>query len=187
MVLTNVDRLISDSSVQHSRFAFHYCWRFRQATEHVSLFSGNEDTFLIADSMTPDSASADGGEAKTVYKPGPYVESFETLTAVGFRTGTPFILLSRSKMSPRNNFFNMHKKLLCDISGFFRAALNGILQESKNQAIAMAEDDAEVFRYLRYWAYTGDVEQKPRDPTVIPWHTLAGIDVFAEARCMAAL
>lgn len=53
--LTNVDRLISDSSAQHSRFAFHYCWRFRQATEHVSLFSGNEDTFLIADNMTPDS------------------------------------------------------------------------------------------------------------------------------------
>lgn len=83
----------------------------------------------------------------------------------------------------------MHKKLLCDISGFFRAALNGNLQESKKQAIALRwlRTDAEVFRYFRYWAYTGDVEQKPRDPTVIPWHTLAGIDVFAEARCIPAL
>lgn len=83
--------------------------------------------------------------------------------------------------------FNMHKKLLCDTSGYFRAALNGNFQESKNQAIEMAEDSADVFCYFQYWAYTGVIEQKPRDSTEISWHTLAGIYIFAEARCIPAL
>lgn len=82
----------------------------------------------------------------------------------------------------------MHKKLLCDISGFFQAALNGNFQESKNQAIKMVEDDAEVFSYFQYWVYTGVIKQRPREPTnEITSHTLAGIYIFAEARCIPAL
>lgn len=82
----------------------------------------------------------------------------------------------------------MHKKLLCDTSGFFRAALNGKFQESENQAIEMAEDDAEVFCYFQYWAYTGVLEQQPLYPADnIPWHILAGVYIFAEARCIPAL
>ena len=81
----------------------------------------------------------------------------------------------------------MHKKLLCDTSGFFRAALNGNFQESQNQAIEMPEDDAEVFCYFQYWAYTGAIEQKPRNRLEIPWRILAGVYIFAEARCIPAL
>lgn len=51
----------------------------------------------------------------------------------------------------------------------------------------MVEDDAEVFRHFQYWAYTGTIEQKPPHPTEISWHTIAGIYIFAEARCIPVL
>ena len=81
----------------------------------------------------------------------------------------------------------MHKKLLCDTSGFFRAALGGKFQEAENQAIDMPEDDAEVFCYFQYWAYTGVIEHRPRNRLQTPWRTVAGIYVFAEARCIPGL
>ena len=76
----------------------------------------------------------------------------------------------------------MHKKLLCDTSEFFRAALNGGFQKSNDQAIEMVEDDPTVFRHFQYWAYTGLIEEEN-----ILWHTLFGIYIFAEARCIPAL
>lgn len=81
----------------------------------------------------------------------------------------------------------MHKKLLCDTSGFFRAALSGNFQESTNQAIEMVEDDPEVFCYFQYWAYTGVIEQKPHNRFEMSWRTIAGIYIFAEARCIPGL
>ena len=79
----------------------------------------------------------------------------------------------------------MHKKLLCDTCGFFRAALGGRFLEAQNQAIDMPEDDPGVFCYFQYWAYTGVIEDQPRYQT--PWRTVAGIYAFAEARCIPGL
>lgn len=81
----------------------------------------------------------------------------------------------------------MHKQLLCDTSGFFEAALNGNFKESKSQTIEMAEDDADVFHRFQYWAYTGVIEQEPRNQSDISWHTLIDLYVFAEVRCIPAL
>lgn len=81
----------------------------------------------------------------------------------------------------------MHKKLLCDTSGFFRAALSGNFQESKDQAIEMVEDDPEVFCYFQYWAYTGVIGRNPRERFEMAWQTIAGIYIFAEARCIFGL
>ena len=79
----------------------------------------------------------------------------------------------------------MHKTLLCDTSSFFNAALNGKFRESRDQAIEMIEDDAEVFTHFQYWAYTGAIEPKGREQ--MSWRTLIGIYIFAEARCIPAL
>ena len=81
----------------------------------------------------------------------------------------------------------MHKKLLCDTSGFFQAALNGNFKESTSQTIEMAEDDADVFHCFQYWAYTGVIEQEPRNHSDISWHTLIDLYIFAEVRCIPAL
>lgn len=124
------------------------------------------------------------------YKPSLYVDYFTTMTipfsSADFRRDA-FDSIVLITVGHQNQLFYMHKKLLCDTSGFFRAALNGRFQESRNQAIEMPEDDVEVFRYFQYWAYTGVLDQKPLDLIEIPWHTLAGIYVFAEARCIPAL
>ena len=81
----------------------------------------------------------------------------------------------------------MHKRLLCETSSFFEAALNGNFKESKTQTIEMAEDDADVFHCFQYWAYTGAIEQEPRDHSAISWHTLIDLYIFAEVRCIPAL
>ena len=81
----------------------------------------------------------------------------------------------------------MHKKLLCDTSGYFRAALCGSFQEAQTQTIDLPEDDAEVFCYFQYWAYTGAIEHAPRHRLETPWRTVARLYVFAEARCIPGL
>lgn len=89
-------------------------------------------------------------------------------------------LISASFNNSPLNFYHS-KKIFCVTSGFFGAALNGNFQESKKQAIEMAEDDVEGFGYFQYRH-----ETEPRDPEMA-WLTLAGNYIFAEVRCIPAL
>ena len=98
-----------------------------------------------------------------------------------------FDTIVQIRVGPDKQLFSMHKKLVCDTSGFFRAALCGNFQESETQAIEMPEDDPEVFCYFQYWAYTGVIEHKPRGHFETPWHTVFGVYIFGEARCIPRL
>ncbi|KAM0799296.1 hypothetical protein BDR22DRAFT_856065 [Usnea florida] len=120
--------------------------------------------------MTTNSSLLEGQE-KAAYKPN--LNAFDTIVQI--------------KVGPQKRLFNMHKRLLCNTSAFFEAALNGNFKESKTQTIEMAEDDADVFHCFQYWAYTGVIDREPRDHSEISWRTLIDLYIFAEVRCIPAL
>lgn len=49
--------------------------------------------------------------------------------------------------------FTIHKQLLCDVSPYFEAALNGTFQEAKEQRISFPEDVVAVFEQFQAWLY----------------------------------
>ena len=85
-------------------------------------------------------------------------------------------------IGPEEKVFNFHKKLLCDTSTYFSAALTGNFKEGQDQKIDMIEEDVEVFRHFHYWVYTGLVIPGLREPRDIAWSVLASLYIFAEAR-----
>ena len=51
--------------------------------------------------------------------------------------------------------FNTHKELLCEVSSYFKAALEGQFQEAETQTIKMVDEDAATFEYFQLWLYSG--------------------------------
>ncbi|KAH0337205.1 hypothetical protein KCU81_g8228, partial [Aureobasidium melanogenum] len=49
--------------------------------------------------------------------------------------------------------FNIHKKLLCDSSTYFKAALNNGFAETRDQKITLDDEDPAVFRTYVAWLY----------------------------------
>ncbi|THX13826.1 hypothetical protein D6D13_03412 [Aureobasidium pullulans] len=49
--------------------------------------------------------------------------------------------------------FNIHKKLLCDASSYFKAALNNGFAETTSQKITLDDEDPAVFRTFASWLY----------------------------------
>lgn len=59
------------------------------------------------------------------------------------------------KVGPEEQKFTIHKGLLCAVSTYFKAALEGGFKEAEEQMINMPEDDVEVFEHFQLWVYTG--------------------------------
>ncbi|THY70307.1 hypothetical protein D6C93_10538, partial [Aureobasidium pullulans] len=49
--------------------------------------------------------------------------------------------------------FNIHKKLLCDSSAYFKAALNNGFAETTSQKIALDDEDPNIFHIFASWLY----------------------------------
>ncbi|THY07655.1 hypothetical protein D6D02_07184 [Aureobasidium pullulans] len=49
--------------------------------------------------------------------------------------------------------FNIHKKLLCDSSSYFKAALNNSFAETTSQNITLDDEDPAIFRTFASWLY----------------------------------
>lgn len=49
--------------------------------------------------------------------------------------------------------FYLHKKLLCDSSSYFKAALNNGFAETTSQKITLDDEDSAVFRIFASWLY----------------------------------
>ncbi|TIA10752.1 hypothetical protein D6C83_08507 [Aureobasidium pullulans] len=49
--------------------------------------------------------------------------------------------------------FYLHKKLLCDSSSYFKAALNNGFAETTSQKITLDDEDPAVFRIFASWLY----------------------------------
>lgn len=83
------------------------------------------------------------------------------------------------KVGPEKKVFHMHKKLLCNTSGFFQAVLSGNSPKS-TKPIEIVKEDAEIFSFFQSWAYNGII--KPNH-----WRTIVRIYIFAEERCIPGL
>jgi len=49
----------------------------------------------------------------------------------------------------------IHKKLLCDQSNFFKAAINGRFREGSEKRVVLKEDDNDAFSLFVQWLYSG--------------------------------
>ena len=57
-------------------------------------------------------------------------------------------------VGPQRQLFLLHKKILCNVSSYYRAALEGSFAEGLTQKIELPEDDVTVFEYFRAWLYS---------------------------------
>lgn len=71
-------------------------------------------------------------------------------------------------MGPEAAQFDAHRKLLCDRSPYFAAALSGPWTESQG-TVSLPEDDPELFRLILQWIYTGALDnlQQPLRPNLV--------------------
>lgn len=51
----------------------------------------------------------------------------------------------------------MHKNLLCAVSDYFIAALEGNFKEAAEQKVELLDEDPEVIERFQLWLYTRDV------------------------------
>lgn len=58
-------------------------------------------------------------------------------------------------MGPDEKQFDVHKELLCSVSDFFAAALDGGFKEAEAGAVKLPEQDPDTFQYFIHWLYAG--------------------------------
>lgn len=76
--------------------------------------------------------------------------------------------------------FRIHKQLLCDVSLFFTAALNGEFKEAKSQIIELPEEDPAVFEHFQLWIYSGFILEAKEPVKDVEWDILLGLYLFGE-------
>ena len=54
--------------------------------------------------------------------------------------------------------FVIHKRLVCQVSPYFKAALNGSFEESVDGELRLHEQEPELFNCFVEWVYSGNVE-----------------------------
>ncbi|MCJ1243484.1 hypothetical protein MMC30_000681 [Trapelia coarctata] len=83
--------------------------------------------------------------------------------------------------------FVIHKGLLCSISDYFRAAIDGSIEEAEEQKIELLQDDPEVVGRFQLWLYSEKVLDKGEKSTALEYSMLVNLYVFAESRCIPRL
>lgn len=58
-------------------------------------------------------------------------------------------------MGPDENQFDVYKELLCSVSDFFAAALDGGFKEAEAGAVKLPEQNPDTFQYFVHWLYAG--------------------------------
>ncbi|MCJ1389249.1 hypothetical protein MMC18_002105 [Xylographa bjoerkii] len=81
----------------------------------------------------------------------------------------------------------MHKGLLCSVSPYFKAALEGAYKEAQEQTIELIEDNAETMEYFQLWLYTQSILDKDDTVSSIEWHILMELYVLGELRLISDL
>ncbi|KAI8939493.1 hypothetical protein NX059_003264 [Plenodomus lindquistii] len=57
----------------------------------------------------------------------------------------------------KEQFFDVHEELITSRSAFFKAAMSGNWQESKERCVKLPEDDAPTFKLYLHFLYTGKI------------------------------
>ena len=84
----------------------------------------------------------------------------------------------------------MHKEPLCQVSAFFKAALNGSFAEAKSRVVVLDDEDPGVFAHFVGWLYTGGIiiEEESQDSGILPFlGPFIDLYQFAEKRIIPTL
>ncbi|KAF6241679.1 hypothetical protein HO173_000390 [Letharia columbiana] len=60
-------------------------------------------------------------------------------------------------VGPVKQRFEIHKRLICSRSDFFKAAFTGNFKEADDGTLTLPEEDPATFKYFVYWLYTGSL------------------------------
>ena len=84
-------------------------------------------------------------------------------------------------VGPQKQLFRLHKEILCNVSSYFRAALEGSFAEGLTQKIELPEDDVTVFKCFRVWLYSfsqGSLPSAPESENEFEFETQLEPDVI---------
>ena len=83
-------------------------------------------------------------------------------------------------MGPQKVSFGVHKRLICQVSSFFKAALTGKFKEANEGTVVLQDEKVKVFKVFNGWLYTRAIvlEQLCKGDT--GWEALTDLYVFAE-------
>ncbi|MCJ1243470.1 hypothetical protein MMC30_000667 [Trapelia coarctata] len=87
----------------------------------------------------------------------------------------------------KKRVFKMHKGLLCSVSDYFTAALEGAFKEASEQKIEFPEDPPWFFERFHHWLYSEQVLDGGESLSVLDFDRLETVHVFAESRCISKL
>ncbi|TIA29190.1 hypothetical protein D6C79_10015 [Aureobasidium pullulans] len=77
--------------------------------------------------------------------------------------------------------FNIHKKLLCDSSAYFKAALNNGFAETTSQKITLDDEDPAIFHVFAVWLHDSEIVLHPAVPAARETNLLE-LYLFADKR-----
>ncbi|MCJ1404985.1 hypothetical protein MMC11_008211, partial [Xylographa trunciseda] len=90
-------------------------------------------------------------------------------------------------VGPEKKTFKMHEGLLCSISPFFKAALEGDFKEAQEHTIELIDDDPEIMEYFQLWLYTQSILDHEETVSDIEWGVLLELYVLREIRLISTL
>ncbi|MCJ1283878.1 hypothetical protein MMC26_003209 [Xylographa opegraphella] len=90
-------------------------------------------------------------------------------------------------VGPEKKIFKMHMGLLCSVSPYFKAALEGDFKEAQEQVIELTEDDSEIIEYFQFWLYTQSILDEDETMSHIEWEILVGLYVLGDSRLIVTL
>ena len=114
----------------------------------------------------------------------PFQQALRKYSPRGLRLlDSPVTLL----VGPEKTVFTMHKGLLCAVSSYFKAALEGDFKEAQEQTIELSEDDPQAMKYFQLWLYTQEILDEGENVSSMDWRLLIGLYLLGEVRMIHKL
>lgn len=86
------------------------------------------------------------------------------------------------KAGPNKTLFTLHKKILCDVAPYFKAAFEGGFVEATDQTLELPDEDSTMFEHFELWVYTGKFLANGESEANISWESLVGLYIFGKIR-----
>ena len=83
--------------------------------------------------------------------------------------------------------FTVHKSILCKVSPYFRAALDGGFKEAHENELDLPEDEPVAFKHFLLWLYTDRILSKDAKLANVNHRTLVDLYIFGQMRGIPAL
>ena len=90
-------------------------------------------------------------------------------------------------VGPSQEVFEIHRGILCNLSAYFRAAIDGKFKEAQDGRIILPVNDPEIFERFQLWAYRGTLLLQGQEIKNLNSTILTELYIFAEARDVPTL